>query len=116
MLGLAVRRTVKWAGALKRQEMIPTRGIGALSRRRSLTGRAGAHPFSTPYSVEQADEVALQYTPRSAPAGAAAYREACFADETPYAGDWASRQDPRIATARARRCIVARYRTPPAWH
>src|ERR1700735_3917878 len=28
---------------------------GALSRRRSLAGRAGAHPCSTPYSVEQAD-------------------------------------------------------------
>jgi hypothetical protein len=39
----------------RRQAAIPQRGIGALSRRRSLAGRAGAHPCSTPYSVEQAD-------------------------------------------------------------
>ena len=51
---LAARLTLKLAAALVRQAAIPSREIGALSRRRSLTGRAGAHPFSTPYSVEQA--------------------------------------------------------------
>ena len=30
-------------------------------RRRSPAGRAGAHPCSTLYSVEHADEAALQY-------------------------------------------------------
>ena len=35
--------------------MISWHGTGALSRRRSLAGRAGAHRCSTPYSVEQAD-------------------------------------------------------------
>ena len=52
---LAVMPTLKLAGALQRQAMIPWRGTGALSRRRSRAGRAGAHPCSTPYSVEQAD-------------------------------------------------------------
>jgi hypothetical protein len=33
-----------------------------LWRRRSPAGQAGAHPCSTPYSVEQADEAALQCT------------------------------------------------------
>src|ERR1700733_2963131 len=50
---LAVRPTLKLAVALVRQAAIPSRGIGALSRRRSLAGRAGAHPCSTPYSVER---------------------------------------------------------------
>ena len=48
--------TLKLAAALVRQAAIPWRGIGALSRRRSLAGRAGAHLCSTPYSVEQADK------------------------------------------------------------
>ena len=52
---LAARPTLKLAAVLVRQAAIPWRGIGALSRRRSLAGRAGAHPCSTPYSVEQAD-------------------------------------------------------------
>jgi hypothetical protein len=52
---LAVRPTLKLAAALVRQAAIPLQGIGALSRRRSLAGRADAHPRSTPYSVEQAD-------------------------------------------------------------
>jgi hypothetical protein len=52
---LAARPTLKLAAALVRQAAIPSQGIGALSRRRSLAGRAGAHPCSTPYSVEQAD-------------------------------------------------------------
>src|SRR5271163_1794333 len=60
-------RTLKLAGALKRQAPIPWQGIGVLSPRRSPADRAGAHPFSTPYSVEQADP-----DPRH---GAAAHRK-----------------------------------------
>ena len=52
----------KPAGAPEKQAMIPYRGTGALSRRRSPAGRAGVHPCSTPYSVEQADEAALRCT------------------------------------------------------
>jgi hypothetical protein len=52
---LAVRLTPKLAAALVRQAVIPWRGIGALSPRRSLADRANAHRCSTPYSVEQAD-------------------------------------------------------------
>ncbi len=52
---LAVMPALKLAGAPKKQAMIPWRGTGALSRRRSLAGWAGAHPCSTRYSVEQAD-------------------------------------------------------------
>jgi hypothetical protein len=51
---LAVMPTLKLAGAPEKQAMIPWRGTGALSRRRSPAGQAGAHPCSTPYSVEQA--------------------------------------------------------------
>jgi hypothetical protein len=52
---LAVMPTLKLAGAPEKQAMIPWRGTGPLSRRRSLAGRECAHPYSTPYSVEQAD-------------------------------------------------------------
>ena len=51
---LAVMPTLKLAGAPKKQAMIPSRGTGALSRRRSPAGRAGVHPCSTPYSAEKA--------------------------------------------------------------
>jgi hypothetical protein len=50
--------------------MIPLRGTGPLSRRRSLAGRAGAHPCSTPYSVEQAE-------PDPRPGAAAAKKLVC---------------------------------------
>jgi hypothetical protein len=52
---LAVMPTLKLAGAPEKQAMIPWRGTGALSRRRSFADRACAHPCSTPYSVERAD-------------------------------------------------------------
>ena len=52
---LAVMPTQRVAGAPGKQAMIPWRGTGALSRRRSPAGRARAHPCSTPYSVEQSD-------------------------------------------------------------
>ena len=48
------------SNAPKRRAATKWRGTGALWRRRSPAGRAGAHPCSTLYSVEQADEAALQ--------------------------------------------------------
>jgi hypothetical protein len=43
---------MKLAAAPVRQVAIPLREIGAFSRRQSLPDRAGAHPYSTPHSIE----------------------------------------------------------------
>ena len=61
------------------------RGTGALWRRRSPAGRAGAHPCSTLYSAGTGgrSRVAMHTLIRAH--GAVAYREAPFADEDSHA-------------------------------